>query len=164
MVAFLYRMPYGIAGDVSRQSQAVIEPQPKNKSLPFASYGIPGKMVAGKFVPMAGGDTGALVYGFLVRPYPTTAGTPSDPLGISAPLADDLPADILRRGYITVKSNAGTPAFGGAVYVRIAAGTVSQPVGGIEAAADGANTVAIPDAQFMSAADADGNVEISYKM
>ena len=34
--ALKYRMPYGIAGDITRQSQAKIEAQVLNSSLPFA--------------------------------------------------------------------------------------------------------------------------------
>lgn len=164
MVAFLFRMPNGIPGDVSRQSQAKIEAQPKNASLPFASYGIPGKIASGRFVPLAGGETAADIYGFLVRPYPTTGRNASDPLGTSVPPADNMPADILRSGYLNVRVNAGTAALNGVVYVRIAAGTVNQPVGGIEAAADGANTIIVTGARFMSAADAGGNAEIAYNI
>lgn len=164
MVAYLYRMPNGIPGDVTRQSQAKIETQLKNSALPFASFGIPGKIASGKFVPLAGGETGADIYGFLVRPYPTTGQNASDPLGTSVPRADGLPCDVLRSGYLNVKVNAGTAALNGVVYARIAAGTVNQPVGGIEAAADGANTIVVPGARFMSAADASGNAEIAYNI
>jgi hypothetical protein len=157
-------MPQGVPGDISRQAVATVEPQAKNSSLPFPSYGVPGKIVAGKFIPVAAANDGALVYGFLVRPYPTQGANASDPLGTSVPAANALPADILRRGYMTVKCNAGVPALNGAVYVRCIDAAVGQPIGGIEAAADGGDCEVITGAKFMSAADADGNVEIAYNI
>ncbi len=56
----------------------------------------------------------------------------------------------LARGAATVECNVGTPTAGGAVYVRIAT-NASVPlgvVGGFEAAADGANTVLLPNAKW----------------
>ena len=60
--------------------------------------------------------------------------------------------------------NAGVAALDGQVYVRVAAAAAGKPIGGIEAAADGTNTIAITGATFMSAADASGNVEIAYNI
>ncbi|MDP3351822.1 MAG: hypothetical protein Q8S92_22785 [Hydrogenophaga sp.] len=164
MVSFLYRMPNGIPGDVSRPSQSTIEAQLKNGALPFTRYGIPGKIAGGKFVPLAGGEVGTAVYGFLVRPFPTQGANASDPLGTAVPLGDSGAADVMRRGYMTVKLNAGVAALGGAVFVRVADGTVNQPIGGIEAAADAGDCVAIPGCSFMGAADASGNVEIAFNI
>lgn len=163
MTSFLKRMPYGIPGDVTRPSQSTIEAGVLNASLPFTKYGVPGKIASGKFVPLAGGEAAAAIYGLLVRPFPITGANASDPLGTAVPPTSGV-ADVLRRGYINVKNNAGTPALNGVVYVRIAAGTVNQPIGGIEAAADGANTIVMTGAIFMGAADANGNVEIAYNI
>lgn len=161
--AILYRMASGIPGDISRQSQATVEAQIPNSVLPFPGYGLFGKIAAGKFVPIAGGDTAAAVYGLLVRPYPTTGGAGSEPLGTATPPTTGV-ADVMRRGYMTVKNNAGTPAIGGQVYVRVATPAAGKPIGGIEAAADGANTIAVTGATFMNAGDANGNVEIAYNI
>ncbi|WP_427183537.1 hypothetical protein ACL598_16860 [Bordetella bronchialis] len=160
MVAFLYRMPSGIAGDVSRKEQSVVETQMFNSAASFSAYGLVGKMSAGKFVPFAGGEAATDAYGVLVRPFPTNAGT--DGLGTATPPTSG-PADVLRRGYITVKLNGGASVVaGGQVYVRVAAAAAGKPIGGFEGAADSTNTVAI-NAVFESAADADGNVEISFR-
>lgn len=160
MVAFVYRMPSGIPGDVSRKENSVVETQILNASLPFSAYGLVGKMAAGKFVPFAGGEAATDAYGILVRPFPTNSGT--DGLGTATPPTSG-PGDVLRRGYITIKLNGGaTVAAGGQVYVRVAAAASGKPLGGFEGAADSTNTVAI-NAIFMSAADADGNVEISFR-
>ncbi|WFC66436.1 hypothetical protein EUC41_08975 [Achromobacter denitrificans] len=160
MVAFVYRMPSGIPGDVSRKENSVVETQILNASLPFSAYGLVGKMAAGKFVPFAGGEAATDAYGVLVRPFPTNSGT--DGLGTATPPASG-PGDVLRRGYITVKLNGGaTVAAGGQAYIRVAAAAAGKPLGGWEGAADSTNTVAI-NAIFMSGADADGNVEISFR-
>lgn len=161
--AFLFRMPAGIPGDVTRASQSTIEPVFLNPSLPFAGFGLFGKIASEKFVPFGAGDVAGAEYGLLVRPYPITGGSGSDPLGTSTPPAKGV-ADVLRRGYMTVKLNAGTAAKDGQVYVRVAAAAAGKPIGGIEAAADSTNTVAITTATFMGPADASGNVEIAYNI
>ncbi|AFC85911.1 structural cement protein Gp24 [Frateuria aurantia] len=164
MPAYLYRMPSGIPGDVTRYSVSTIEPVPTDSSNPFASFGIPGKIVSGKFVPLASGDTDVKVYGFLVRAYPTQNGV-NQALGADTPLAGVM-GNVLRRGYIAVKLNAGVAALGAPVYVRVGGATDSQPIGGIEAAADATagNTIELANCTFMSAADASGNVEIAYNL
>lgn len=163
MVAFLKRMPYGIRGDVTRKSQSTIESQIMDGATPFPAFGMFGKIAAGKFVPIASGDAATDVYGILARPYPITGNNASDPLGTSVPIAKSVPGDVLRRGYINVKLSAGTAALGGKVYLRVTAASGKQ-VGDIEAAADANNSVIVAGAQFMSAADADGNVEIGFNI
>lgn len=160
--AYLYRMPGGIPGDLSRQSQATVESVLLDSTAPFSAYGLVGKIASGKFVPFAGGEADGDDYGVLVRPYPTNAGT--DGLGTSTPPQTGGVGDALRRGYITVKLNAGTAALNGTVYVRVATPSAGKPIGGFEAAADSTNTIVLSKAKFMSAADADGNVEIAYNI
>ena len=163
MTAFLYRMPYGIPGDLTRAAQATVEAQVLNSSLPFAGYGLFGKIASGKFVPVTTGDAASAVYGLLVRPYPTQGVNASDALGVSVPKTSGV-CDVMRRGYANVKVNAGTAALGGTVYIRVAAAAAGKPIGGIEAAADGGNTIAVTGCVFMGDADASGNVEIGYKI
>lgn len=156
--AYLYRMPSGIPGDVSRKSQSTIEAHFLGGQ--FAAYGLFGKLdSSGNFSPLTSSDTA--VYGLLVRAYPTQSA--SNAQGTATPAASGF-ADVLRRGYMTVTCNAGTAVKGAQVYVRVANGTTQKPIGGIEAVADGANTIAPTNAIFMSAADASGNVEISYNI
>lgn len=159
--AIMFRMPAGIPGDVTRPSNSTIEPAVLDSSKKFPDYGIAGKIVAEKFVPIEAGDDAGAIYGMLVRPYPTTPS--QDGLGVSTPPQAGI-ADVLRRGYMSVLLRAGTSAKGKAVYVRVSNPGTGKPIGGIEALADGTNTVAIANAQFMGAADASGNVEISYNI
>ncbi|MBR8188280.1 hypothetical protein KDW82_04290 [Burkholderia vietnamiensis] len=159
--AYLYRMPSGIPGDVSRPSQATIESGIFDSSFPFASYGIPVKKVSGKIRPVASGDAASVIIGLLVRPYPTQSS--QDPLGTSTPPTTGV-GNVMRRGYMTVQCNAGTPADGGTVYVRVAAASEAKVIGGIEAASDSTNTVVLAGAAFRNAGDASGNVEIEYNL
>lgn len=161
--AILFRMASGIPGDISRRSASTVESVPLNPASPFAGYGLFGKIVSGKFVPLGAGDTASAAYALLVRPYPTTGGAASDPLGTATPPTSGM-GDAMRRGYMTVKNNAGTPALGGTVYVRVANAAAGKPIGGIEAAADSTNTIAITGAIFLGPADANGNVELSYNI
>lgn len=160
MVAFVYRMSSGIPGDVSRKENSVVETKILDTAKPFPAYGVAGKIAGGKFVPIAAGDTAEAVYGVLVRPFPTNAG--QEGLGVATPPTTG-PGDTLRRGYITVKLNGGASVVDGSqAFIRVAAPTAGKPVGGWEGAADGTNTIAV-NAIFMSAADANGNVEISFR-
>jgi len=163
MTAFLYRMPSGIPGDVTRQSLSTIETQVLNSSLPFPGFGLPGKVVSGAFVPITTGDVSASVYGLLVRPFPTQGANASDPLGTSVPLTTGT-ANILRRGYINVKVNAGTASLGSTVYIRVATPSGAKVIGGIEAASDTTNTITVTGASFMGPADANGNAEIAFNI
>jgi hypothetical protein len=69
-------------------------------------------------------------------------------------------ADVLLKGTVPVVVNVGTPTAGGTVYVRIAAngGIPDGVVGGIEAAADGSNTVALTNAKFTTGDQDENNV------
>lgn len=125
-------MPSGIPGDISRRQTTNVEGLVLNPSLPFASYGVPGKIVSGKFVPLVDSDVAASIYAFYVRPYPTTGGAASDPLGTGTPPAGGV-GDGMKRGYMTVKNNAGTPALNAQVYVRVANPSSGKPINGIEA-------------------------------
>jgi hypothetical protein len=161
--AYLTRMPCGIAGDISRKELAKVEPNIMNADYPVLLYGVPVKLVSEKVLPFASTDAAVVPYGFSVRPYPFQAET-SQALAAGTPNPNQ-PLDVLKSGYMTVKSNAGVCARGGAVYVRIvSSGLSTQPIGSIEAAADGGDCVVITGAIFMGSADADGNVEIAYNL
>lgn len=157
--AFLYRMPSGIPGDVSRKSQSTIESH--HVGGQFAAFGLFGKLslTNGDFVPLEAGDT--KVYGLLVRAYPTQSA--QNELGKAVPVASGV-QDALVRGYMTVRCNAGTAKKAGKVYVRVAASTPAKPIGGIEAVADGTNSIEVTKAMFMHDADAQGNVEIAFNI
>jgi len=153
MTSYLYRMPAGIAGDVTRREVAKIEAQIMDPNTPVTVFGVPVKMVSGKIKPLAAsGDT---IYGFLVRPYPVASET-NEALAVATP-STVLEANILRSGYMTVKSTAGTVVKDAAVYFNDTSGKVEGTTGN-------PGQTAIATCKFMGAADTDGNVEISYNL
>ncbi|MDR3488803.1 MAG: hypothetical protein P4M05_28360 [Bradyrhizobium sp.] len=168
MASFLYRMPAGIPGQVTRLEQSTIETQAFDPAVPFPAYGVAMKTGAnGKMQPIAVGDTASLVEGILVRPYPTT-GAPSQTSVIGG--AVPAPAGIcnrLKRGYIMVQLNGAAAATkDGPVYIRVGAPATGKPIGGFEAAADAtpANTILLTNAVFTGPADAQGNTELAFNL
>lgn len=161
MVAYTFRMPAGIPGDVNRVQAATVETHQIDASTGTpARYGIPVKLVSGKVRATASGDAGTDLFGWLVRPYPTNSGV--EALGAGTPASSGL-CDVLRRGYMSVKLNAGTAAKGGAVYVRVTA-SGGAVVGDIETAADSAKCVVVPGAKFTGPADANGITEVEFNI
>lgn len=142
-------MPAGIAGDIASSGDFVIEGHVQS-STPVAAFGLPAKFSAGKLTGITTGDDAADVAGFLVRQAPS-------PIAIANDLGSDVPAagehvNLMVRGYMTVKVNAGTAALNGSVFVRVDTAAPSTPIGGVEAVADGANTIELTGAKFMGAA------------
>lgn len=158
--SIIYRADNGIPGAVSRPDQQHIESQPLDAANVFSQYGLPGKIVNSLFRPISA--TGEAAYGWLVRPFPTQGPNASDPVGSATPPTSGV-ANILRRGYISAKCNAGTPALNSAVYIRFQNPSGAQIVGGVEAAAH-ADTYVLPGAVFTGTKDANGNVEIAFNI
>lgn len=155
--AFLYRMPSGIPGDVSRKSHSTIEAHILGGQLP--AFGVFGQFnVQGQIVALDANTK--TPYGLLVRAYPTQSAT--NALGAALPPSQGI-SDVLVRGYMTVKNNAGTAKKGQPVYTRIANATDLKPLGGIEAIAVDGETIEVK-AIFMCEADANGNVEIAFNI
>lgn len=169
MSAFLYRMPSGVPGAISRTNLAlIIETAILLSGSAPSAYGLPVAVdpTTGHVRAITTGDTAASVYGFMVRPYPTQGGDgQSTGIGSSPPPTSG-PVDVLKLGYMSVYVSRGTAAKNGTVYVRVAANATypNSPVGGIEAAADGTNTVALTNCYFTGAADANGNCEIAFNI
>ena len=162
--AITYRMAQGIPGDISRPAIATVEAQAFGGTA-FGIYGQAAQLASGLLIPISA--TGQLVWGFLVRPFPITGVNASDPLGTSVPPTSGV-ANVMRRGYMTVYCQLGTPAAGATVYIRAAAAAGQQILGGIEAGTT-ANNYAMSAtstgvAQFMGPADANGMVEIGFNI
>lgn len=164
MVSYSYTMPCGIPGTVTRvTSYPNIEAQILDQTTPPLSFGVPVKMVSGKIQPIATSDAATVIYGILVRVYPTS-GNGTDGLGVAVP-NKAFPADVLVSGYINVKVNGATaPLKGGIVYVRVATAAAGKPIGGIEAASDSTNTVIMANSYFTGGVDANGNGEICFNV
>lgn len=169
MPAYTFRMPTGIAGGVTRMDGFLAEPslvQPAGQTGAPTEFGVPMVIdaVTGRARLPATGDAADDIHGFLVRAYPTQGGQ-ADQLATGTPPASG-PIDLMRRGYMNVRLRSGTAVRGGNIHVRIASPLAQRPIGGIEAAADGVNTVLLPAQMcyFMTPADADGNVEIAFRV
>ncbi|HGM5165074.1 TPA: hypothetical protein ACKPZB_001414 [Serratia marcescens] len=165
MTAYLYRMPVGIAGAISRPQDLTVEPVILKSANAFPAYGLAGKIDAdGLFVPLADGDTADKVKGIYVRPYPTT----SQPDMVRQVGTDkNFPGDAMKRGYMTVNvgSDASTIKKGAPVYIVVSPdASIDVPLGGFMATLVADKTVLLPNAEFTGAGDADGNAEISWKI
>lgn len=148
MVAFLNRMPAGIAGAITRPLESTIEPAliyrttdatPANSPTEYGCA-VVFDVTAKRWRLPAVGDVAAQI-ALLPRPYPGGVAALQGVLGVT-PVDTVHTGDVMRRGYMNVKLRLGAVIKGGAVFVRIQNPVgVTQPVGGFEAAADGANTV-----------------------
>jgi hypothetical protein len=161
--AFIYRMPAGIPGDVTRHEAAIIEQHLMDANYPVTKFGLPVKLVSGKLRPMAEDDTGQ-PYGFLVRAYPVQVSS-NESLGTATPDATKI-QDVLVRGYMTVKAYNDAPTKDGQVYYRSQQTSPEVLIGRVEAGTEGSpdTNIAITNCRFMGVADDDGNVEIAFKM
>lgn len=165
MTAYLYRMPVGIAGAISRPQDLTVEPVILKSSNAFPAYGLAGKYdTDGYFVPLEDGDKAGDVKGIYVRPYPTT----SQPDMVRQVGADkNFTGDAMRRGFMTVNlgSDASAIKKGAPVYVVVSLdSTIDVPLGGFMATSLSGNNVALTNAEFTGAGDANGNAEISWKI
>lgn len=168
MVAFTFRMPAGIPGDINRVQAATVEAAivtPTGTTGAPLAYGVPMQ------VDTTTGNVGNMrtvnisdttIYGILARPFPT--GSSQDALGVSTPPTSG-PIDILKRGYMTVLLSGGSVAAvkGGQVYIWGAATSGSHVQGGWEASS-AAGVIVVTGAYFMGPADASGNTEVAFNI
>lgn len=159
-ISIMFAASYGVPGDISRPTAPYnSETQAFNPAVgtPFGNYGLPGQMVGGFFVPITA--TGNPIYGFLIRPYPSMGPSASDPIGVAVPPTAG-PASVLKKGYVTVVCQVGSPAQGGAVNIRFQNAAAGKVIGGVEATAS-ADTYVATGWTFTGNADANGNCEIT---
>lgn len=152
-------MPHGFAGSYSRQPDMIVATFPAGgtASIPF---GAPLKVSAGKVVALGAGDAATAFVGIASREVNTSLNYINQSVGEYAP-GD--PTSVFQRGKINVICQKGTPAYGAAVYVRIAANS-SYPtavVGGFEAEADGANTIQLTNCEWNGPKDSNNVAELT---
>jgi hypothetical protein len=171
MVAYPFRAPSGIPGDLTRLAAGItVEPNVQDATLPVTAYGRAVKLSnTGGMTPITSGDALADVYGISVRAYPvqsqSTANYGGTTIGSSGVPPEAGALDILKRGYINVRLyGSAAAAKGGPVYIWTAASAGTHIQVGFEATSPGGDGFEVTNAYFTGAADADGNAEIAYNL
>jgi hypothetical protein len=162
--SFTYRMPAGIPGAISRGAgQATVEPAGRQLGAPFPRYGMFGKTVAEKFVPLeAATPFGVITACWSGRSRPPPARTASAPP--LRPTSGIL--DRLKRGYMTVTLAKGAAAKDAQVYVVTTAGgtVVRRRHRHLRLSGRRRHRRGCAGAFFTGPADANGIVEIAYNI
>jgi hypothetical protein len=179
MVAFNTRMGIGYEGATNRNQHSLVVGEILSPTAPPTSYGVMLSLDAATSTVRAAttGDTASTFWGFYVRPWPTQGGGFNNPvndgLGTSTPpgpTTTNQPgniANVMKRGYMTVRLNAASPNVVKGQQVGIFIGTPSagNPAGGVTGAAPGATVIAVPGAFFNGPSDAVGGItEIGYNL
>ena len=149
-------MSHGYAGSFSRQPDTIIDTHPAGGAIAFGGAVVYSN---GAVVTPGASATAADFVGVAVRETKSATNYLNQNEGSYAQY-DAVP--VLKRGCVNVICQNGTPALDGTVYVRVAA-NASIPgavVGGFEAAADGANSVALTNAKWKGGKDGNGVAEI----
>ena len=149
-------MSHGFSGSYARQPDMIVNTAPLGGTavIPFGTPLVRGEN--GAVRPMGTGNTGNQFIGVAGREVKSPAEFFSQNVGQYTP---EEPVSVFQRGCINVKCQKGSPSIDGTVYVRVAA-SGSYVVGGFEAEADGANTVALSNAQWNGPADNNGVAEM----
>lgn len=162
MGSILTRMDAGVAGDITRPQDAVVESALMDSANALGAFGLPVKMVSGKIRTIAANDAASVFYGILARVAPSSAGDTAQTMESGTPNPSAVQGVIV-RGYCNVKCVVGTPARNGAVYMRVVAAGANV-VGQLEATADGVNNVALTGVVWAAdGKDASNNAEIRIK-
>lgn len=146
----------GYAGSFSRQPDTIIDTHPAGGAIAFGGAVVYSN---GAVVTPGASATAADFVGVAVRETKSATNYLDQNEG-SYVQYDAVP--VLKRGCVNVICQNGTPALDGTVYVRVAA-NASIPgavVGGFEAAADGANSVALTNAKWKGGKDGNNVAEI----
>ena len=141
MTAFLYRAPSGVAGDITRQQDTIVESGLLNAAKAPTAFGAPLKLVSGKFEKIESGDAATVFAGVLSRIAPSIAGDTAQTFASDTPNVSSVQGVVV-KGYVNVVCAVGTPVRGGAVYMRVKAVT-GKAVGDLEATADSTNNVVL---------------------
>lgn len=152
-------MPHGYAGSYSRQPDMVVDTHPLAGDEGIR-FGAPVVMGADGAAAAWGGSSVADGFlGVAVREVKSAIDFMNQNEGAYRP-GEAIP--VMKRGCVNVICQAGTPAAGGAVYVRtkVNGANPNAVVGGFEAAEDAGNNVALPNAQWKGSADANGVAEL----
>lgn len=153
-------MPHGFAGCYARQPDMIVETRTAGGETPI-TFGTPLVYDTDNVSVIPAGATFAAadfagVAGFEIK---SVLNYLEQAAGQYAP---GEPTSVFQRGSINVKCYDGTPALGGAVYVRTATSETytAGVVGGFSANNESGKTVALTNCQWGGPADANGIAEL----
>ena len=153
-------MPHGFAGCYARQPDMIVETRPAGGETPIV-FGTPLVYDTDNVSVIPAGATFtaaefAGVAGFEIKSVLTYL---DQAVGQYAP---GEPTSVFQRGSINVKCYDGTPALGGAVYIRTKTSSTytTGVVGGFSANNESGSTVALTNCQWGGPADANGIAEL----
>lgn len=151
-------MPHGFAGSYGRQPDMITNTFPAGGTDNIV-FGAPLKLSSGAVVAMGAGDAAADFIGIAGREFKSALDYLNQNQGAYAP---GEPVSVFQRGAINAICQKGTPAYGSSVYLRIAANASypSAVVGGLEAEADGNNTVELKACKWMGPKDSNNVAEL----
>jgi hypothetical protein len=161
MPAYLTSMPAGVAGDITKATETIVESGvfTSTTALIPTAFGVPVKLVSGKFQTIAASDTASVFAGVLSRHVPSIAGDTVETFEGGTPNPKSVQG-IVVRGYVNVKCTVGTPVRGGTVFMRVTESGVKK-VGDFETAADSGACVALSNVTWaVSGKDANNVTEI----
>lgn len=154
-------MDHGYAGSYARQPDSVIDSHPLTgtTNVPFGLAVVRNATNKHAVVLPTDSTTAAQFLGVAVREIKTAVDYLNQNVGQYAP-GQAVP--VMKRGCVNVKCQKGTPAVGGAVYLRVKANSSYETaiVGGFEAEADSTNTVQLTNCQWKGEADPNGIAEM----
>ncbi len=152
-------MQHGYAGSYARQPDMVVDSEPLggDREVPFGAPVVMGEN--GTAMAWAEDFTAENFWGVAVREVKSSLDFLNQNEGVYRP-GEAIP--VMKRGCVNVICQAGTPAPGGIVYIRTKADQAkpNAVVGGFEATADAGNNIALTNAQWKGAADANGVAEL----
>ena len=147
MTAILYRASAGVAGDVTRPDDTIVESAIMDTTNPPTAYGAPVKMVNGKLQAFTASDDETALYGILSRSVPSISGDLAQAFADGTP-NPAAPQGVVVQGYILVKCKNQTAAARGAQVVLLEAGEFS----GID---EGPNDKYLPKLTFATSGSGD---------
>lgn len=154
-------MPHGYAGSYARQPDSVIDSNPLTgtANVPFGLAVVRDTTNTQAVALPTDTSTAAQFLGVAVREIKSATDYLNQNAGQYTP-GEAVP--VMKRGCVNVKCQKGTPAVGGAVYLRVKANASYEDavVGGFEAEADTTNTVQLTNCQWKGIADANGIAEM----
>ena len=148
---------YGFAGSYARTPDCITVTRPNTSGANIRLSTVLVYDSTGGVIPADGTFTADKFVGIASRETKTILEYLDQNSGMEYP--PDGAVSVFQRGSISAICKTGTPIVGGAVYVRVVAGTGAE-IGDLEAVADGTNNIQLTSAQWGGDKDANGVSEL----